>query len=150
MSWSEIKHAVNSTLGTSDFKPLDKYIESLISVNPTSDVIARAYGSRTSTTTTYEVLAEQTMKYSGTIRIEAISTKYQADRAAPRGRIYVRKNGVQDSGTAVSDGNSANKLIAVKAGDTIQVEGVVYESSTAYGHIEFTVYGGVTLGKVFR
>ena len=26
MSWAEIKHALNSTLGTDDFKPLDKMI----------------------------------------------------------------------------------------------------------------------------
>ena len=27
MSWGEIKHALNGTLGTSDFKPLDKIID---------------------------------------------------------------------------------------------------------------------------
>ena len=26
MAWSEIKHALNSTLGTNNFKPLDKYM----------------------------------------------------------------------------------------------------------------------------
>lgn len=31
MSWSEIKHALNSTLGTSNFKSLDKLLQSYIS-----------------------------------------------------------------------------------------------------------------------
>lgn len=66
MSWSEIKHAINSTLGNTDFKPLDKIFDECCGVFASDNVLYNIG-------TAYEDARTETkvLKMTGTIRVKA-------------------------------------------------------------------------------
>lgn len=62
MSWSEIKHAINDTLGTTAFKPLNKWIEDYIK-NHVNTTIGTAYEVPLDVTSQYKLKADPDKLY---------------------------------------------------------------------------------------
>ena len=136
MSWSEIKYAVNSTVGTSKFKPLDQFIESLISINPTSEVIfEQEYKANVQT-----VIFEETMNFGGSIRV---FNERLLPNATLSTKLYINDSEVTTG--------SQNFFARFNKGDKVRVEasGTVSTGST-YNAGKLTIYGSVQLGQLFR
>ena len=136
MSWSEIKYAVNSTVGTSEFKPLDQFIESLISINPTSEVIfEQEYKPNVQT-----VVFEETMNFGGSIRV--LNEKLLSD-ATLTTKLYINDSEVTTG--------SQNFFASFNKGDKVKVTASgSYSTSTTYNAGKLTIYGSVQLGQLFR
>lgn len=136
MSWSEIKYAVNSTVGTSEFKPLDQFIESLISINPTSEVIfEQAYQGNIQT-----VVFEETMNFGGSIRV--LNEKLSSS-ATLTTKLYINDSEVTTG--------SQNFFARFNKGDKVRVTArgdyPIPDDSIAG---KLTIYGSVQLGQLFR
>lgn len=95
-TWSGIKRALNSTLGTSGFKPLDKIITDLIigqkrlvaSDNVLAVIVSGSSGIGVGDT---EVVGTFTPKVSGSIRLFA-TAKGNTSSSSSNGRIYLRNS----------------------------------------------------------
>lgn len=64
--WGEIKHAINSTLGSANFKPLDKLFDEYCGVFESANVlydVGKVYANQSTT--------PKTLKMTGTIRVTA-------------------------------------------------------------------------------
>ena len=64
--WGEIKHAINSTLGSANFKPLDKLFDEYCGVFESDNVlydVGKVYANQSTT--------PKTLKMTGTIRVAA-------------------------------------------------------------------------------
>lgn len=67
--WTGIKHAINSTLGTADFKPLDKIIEGQRTLAASDSVIQVVLSSTTSIGSNNVVLGSFVPQTEGSVRI---------------------------------------------------------------------------------
>lgn len=136
MSWSEIKYAVNSTVGTSEFKPLDQFIESLISINPTSEVIfEQEYKANVQT-----VVFEETMNFGGSIRV---FNERLLSSATLTTKLYINDSEVTTG--------SQNFFARFNKGDKVRVEAYgTSTTGTTYNAGKLTIYGSVQLGQLFR
>ena len=136
MSWSEIKYAVNSTVGTSKFKPLDQFIESLISINPTSEVIFE----QEYQVNVQIVVFEETMNFGGSIRV--LNEKLLSN-ATLTTKLYINDSEVTTG--------SENFFANFNKGDKVRVEAFGTSStSSTYNAGKLTIYGSVQLGQLFR
>ena len=72
--WTGIKHALNSTLGTSEFKPLDKIIEGQRSLAASDSVIRVLFSGSTNVTYTGVLFGSFVPQKSGSIRVLAKGT----------------------------------------------------------------------------
>ena len=130
--WSEIKYALNSTLGTSKFKPLDTIlkdsIEENISIAPSETELLGEAG------------IEYTVRYDGQVflnyTVSVLAGKESAFYAS------VKLNDVTQTWT--SDTNRI-KVISVKKGDTISFNVIPKNSYTSV--TEKFIGGKVQLGK---
>ena len=85
--WSQIKYAMNSTLGTSEFKPLDKIIEGQRTWGagePTIKILRESFSSMSETE-----LGTFTPKVGGSIRIAANLVNTHASYASSTATLYV-------------------------------------------------------------
>lgn len=122
--WGEIKHALNSTLGTADFKPLNEI------VMQTKDLAASDYLYKVINnnevkkehipTGTWTTIATMTMHRNGSARIKfdmTSSVRYGGVKiATPSGSTYINAS---DETTAGWVSQSIN--ISFSKGDTIQI-----------------------------
>lgn len=94
--WGEIKHAINSTLGTNDFKPLDKMIEGQNRMIVSEDVYATLQGTTLSAvvgeTKEFELPKMKMIRY-GTATLGG--NFYRTPLSDVRGEVTFYKNGVQ-------------------------------------------------------
>jgi len=107
MSWGEIKLAINSTLGTSDFKPLDKLIDDY------AKLVKLRFVVQDYTTENYRVPIQGSkfrMNFSGEVGIKS-----------PTAII----NGIEKNGTQTTAGGAPNYYYTynVEAGDIVEVTG---------------------------
>lgn len=140
MSWSEIKYALNSTLGTNDFIPLNEYIDSLIVVSPTSDILATG----TSTTSNETTVFEKEMNIPGQMKLEVTATfdNYSTNNT---GKCYVYINDILVTSVKANPTSNYDSVIfSVSENDklTLKTELGSYVDSVTY-----TLYGGLSFGK---
>lgn len=107
MSWGEIKLSINSTLGTNDFKPLDKLIDDYATLVKLRFVV------RNYATANYRVPIQGSkfrMNFSGEVGIQSPT---------------VIINGIEKNGTQTTAGGAPNYFYAynVEAGDIVEVTG---------------------------
>ncbi len=67
--WASIKKTLNSTLGTSDFQPLDKIITGQRTLAASDSVLNVVFSGSTNVSTSREIIGEFTPKVNGSIRI---------------------------------------------------------------------------------
>ena len=135
MSWSEIKHALNSTLGTSEFKPLDKLIRFDGKQFATgSDVFATPFtGSASSTVPTDTVTGPEIVLCSirpqiggsftaranvGINNSRVSNTKMYCSILAYINGVYYGKSTLTQASTSVESG-TISLVVPFNAGDTI-------------------------------
>ena len=151
--WSEIKHALNSTLGTSEFKPLDKLIRfegKRLAVSDTT-FLKIPKGSFTKDTYFVEDICTLTPSVGGSVRVSANMTLMSwTTEANTYGRILVYVNGVNKYTFSQSHSfyvGNTNKDVVVSgdfnfdANDVIElkVQGMYGSSTTANnGRITFS------------
>lgn len=115
MSWTEIKHALNSSVGTSEFEPLDKTLEKILN---NYHVVA-------SSNKIGEIEKSYTIKYNGFLKVSiAVESRYSGP-ATQNIKIIV---GDSENNLYFSffgqDEKTQSLEIEVKKGDTIKVERV--------------------------
>ena len=107
--WSEIKHAINSTLGSANFKPLDKLFDEYCGVFESDNVLYDV-----GTVYKNESTTPKTLKMTGTIRVAA-------DGITSSDRVWVSLNG-KSAGVITQQqehNNYAYITINIKYGDEI-------------------------------
>lgn len=139
--WREIKSAINSTLGTENFKPLNEYIEDMIIISPTSDLIVSGRHTGSGTITPFT----RTMNLSGQLRISG-SASLQSGASAI---IRVSINDEQVANLTFRDNIiSGEEIITVNKGDILSI--TVYGDTYA-NYVNYTLYGGISFGRnMFR
>lgn len=123
--WAGIKHALNSTLGTSEFKSLDKIIEGQRSLAASDSVISVVFSGNQMVTNNlgFFSLGSFVPKKNGSVRVVLIgyAEGAQSNRAV---KVIVRNNGT-DSVSAVDassvGGYSVFVDISVIADETYEV-----------------------------
>lgn len=148
--WSEIKYALNSTLGTSDFKPLDKYIESLISIVPSNDLIYETEILTNSTAHSEDVIFDKIMNIGGTFRIVG-GARHNVTNRDEGYTFIVRINGatVTNEYIGIDVGEDAAEKtysVSFEKGDTVEIAAMSSRNVT-YAYTK--IYGSATLGKMF-
>lgn len=122
--WGEIKHALNSTLGTSDFKPLNEI------VMQTKDLAASDYlykvinnnevSRKDIPTNSWVTIASLTMHRNGSARIKfdmRSNMEYGGVRiSAPNGSVSINASSDTTAGWVTQSAN-----ISFSKGDTIQI-----------------------------
>lgn len=107
--WAEVKRTLNSTLGTTDFKPLDKIIEGQRTLAASDSVIQVIQLKETGIGTTIKEFGKFVPKVNGSVRIIAdISAS-----ASPTVTIKVLKNGVQVASKAQEADEDSKKIITL-------------------------------------
>lgn len=100
--WSEIKHALNSTIGTDDFKPLDKIIQGNKAIVASDNLywIISNTGAYTEDNTKFTEFAKIRINISGSIKLRVKSGAYYRE-----GYVEIRINGktVANSTTTVGE-----------------------------------------------
>lgn len=149
--WSGIKYALNSSIGTQDFKPLDKYIESLISISPSSELIHESNEIETSTVDYAEtILFSETMNLDGYFRVAGFVRSISSRQSGYY--FIVRINGEDVINTYISSNTSNEEeektthLVSFAKGDEIKV---IAKSGRDTAYARSRIYGSVTLGKMF-
>lgn len=109
MSWAEIKHAINSSLGTDDFKPLNELINGTKGLVASDNLYMNLVTSNISVSSrdTYTIPINVNINWNGSFRLSGVfytNTNY-------RGKLEVYKNNVLvDTITATAD--STTKISA--------------------------------------
>ena len=148
--WAEIKYALNSTLGTSDFKPLDKYIESLISIVPSNELV---YETEILTDAVYlseDIIFDKTMNIGGTFRIVG-GVRHNVSKRSEGYTFIISINGATVTNEYIGidvgeDTTEKTYLVPFEKGDTVEVSA---KSSTEQTYAYTKIYGSATLGKMF-
>lgn len=142
MSWGEIKHAVNSTLGTDEFKPLDQYIESLISIIP-SDQMVYMETAFSGTALVDTVVFQKIMNYGGSLKVGGKNTAGSYATIT----VYVNDTLVDYfyPGGASSTAKEEFMIFSFQKGDEVKV--VCTNKNSTYCDVK--LYGSMTLGRMF-
>lgn len=149
MGWVEIKHAVNSTLGTSDFKPLDKLIEDYFASQYTmieSDDLYFKFAKETLPTFTANTETEINTKFKATRNGNMkIGVDFDLVLNATNNTIRVKRNGeVAEEFTNVGY-NAGEKFatIYVKPDDEITFSFISTKGPTSSGkyYAQISIYG---------
>ena len=132
MSWSEIKHALNSTLGTGKFQPLDKLIiYGSKQFAPNSDVFQNVFSGSVSSTIAYNTvtggivdIASIRPKVGGSFTMSASVSISGVSGNAVYSSILVYINDTYYSkttftGTGTSSSGTISTLVPFNAGDKI-------------------------------
>ena len=116
--WTGIKHAINSSLGTNDFKPLDKIIRDSYYVYASDDLLKTLY-KKTYPESTYKVDLTDigTINVSGVVRI---TVQANGLRINTNDCVYIGKNGNVQPIRIPNDADNASIDIEVSKGDVIQ------------------------------
>lgn len=124
--WKEIKRAMNSTLGTSNFKPLDQIITEskglAASDNPYYSL--GSYSVRNGTTT----LLTATMNVNGTVRVKGTSSGFSSSETVTL-RIY--KNSSETQTITWRGDQTQYADVAFSANDVLRID-VVATSTTGH------------------
>lgn len=130
MSWAKIKKAINSTLGTKDFKPLDKLILGEKRFVAQSDIVLHSFISGETKLTDYFISDKFVSKLNGTLLLKiggsgGGSTSYTY-------RIY--ENGVEIYKSGYVDMNNKLKThyLNVVAGNKYHIHVTENYSGTTY------------------
>ena len=107
MSWGEIKLSINSTLGTNDFKPLDKLTDDY------AKIVKLRFAVQNYATANYRVIIQGNkfrMNFGGEIGIQSSTAII---------------NGIEKNGTQTAAGGAPNYFYTynVEAGDIVEVTG---------------------------
>lgn len=139
--WKEIKSAINSTLGTENFKPLNEYIEDMIIISPTSDVIISGRYTGNGMITPFT----KTMNLSGQLKISG-SASLQSGASASI-RVSINDEPVAQL-TFRNPNISGEEIITVNKGDILSIT-VIGDSYANY--VNYTLHGGISYGRnMFR
>ena len=143
------KYAVNSTLGTEDFKPLNEliidYFDESIIVSPSAGTIVSGTLSERGTTTVFE----QTMNLKGQLRVSGTANLPSTTSAHAKMTILI--NDVEDvlfdfyGNGSTSTSRQEDKIITVSENDNLKIQ--ITLSSASNVNVEYALYGGVTFGK---
>lgn len=150
--WSGIKYALNSTLGTSDFKPLDKYIESLISIVPSNELVYETEIITDSTDYGEDIMFDKTMNMGGTFRIVGGARRYNSGSTDTEGYTFIVSiNGITVINEKIiidnyEDTTEKTYSVTFNKGDTVEVTARSFRDVT-YAYTK--IYGSATLGKMF-
>lgn len=110
MSWAEVKHAINSTVGTSEFKSLDKMIMGNWHLVESNNVYLTETPSYSSTAGTYALSNSFKMKASGAAKVRLL-TAYATSVTCD---FEIYKNGqLYKSSSRQGDGNNTNISLTV-------------------------------------
>lgn len=149
MSWGKIKSAINSTVGTSDFKPLDEIIlGKYVLSGKTSDKLntfATTYSGSLSSSSETALNNQIVMKYSGTIKLAVLFECISASSSTAYAYFYedgssLGSNSVTISSSATVGGEySAAITLDVKKG-SIYTFGVKC-ASTRLKPAHIAIYG---------
>jgi hypothetical protein len=160
--WAGIKHALNSTLGTEDFKPLDKllkhYLEEHKSLAPSDSIYkviqsGERYKEVPSSTISYTIIGGFTSNVTGAIRILA-ELKAELSSYTGSSYLYVLKGDsvdYTDSGGHTLT-NSVARMVAssedyvTKSVDINIIKGQRY--SFALGNGKTGTYSNITCSKI--
>lgn len=108
--WAEVKRTLNSTLGTTDFKPLDKIIEGQRTLAASDSVIQVIQLKETNIGTTIKEFGKFVPKVNGSVRIIA---DVRETSGTPTVTIKVLKNGVQVASKAQKINDDTKKIITL-------------------------------------
>ena len=118
--WAEIKHALNSTLGTKEFKPLDKIIRDSYYVYASDDLLKTLYDETfDGSNTNVDLTTIGTIGLPGTIKLR-IEVDTSGSGGSNTSRMYVGVEGNLKT-IDISNGEvTTYVLIDAKKGDKIQ------------------------------
>lgn len=140
--WTGIKHAINSTLGTADFKPLDKIIEGQRTLAASDSVIQVVMSSIKKITSDNTVLGSFVPQTEGSVRI--ITQCSTSNTGADSATLIVKRadNGVE-VGKITTYFDSSNNYdvrldIAIKKG--VQYE-IIMRTNTSGANVYFLNIG---------
>lgn len=143
MSWAEIKKAINSTLGTNNFKPLNEIFQDSMVL----------YASDNSIANYTDANAKVKVNYSGTCRIKAVvkGSTYSISSGAAL-VVYINNNNsasysITFSDTGVTRTFTPSLDINVSKGDTISV-GYTTGSGVSITIQSWSLCGMIGLGGV--
>jgi hypothetical protein len=134
VSWTEVKHALNSSLGTNNFKPLDIFIK---------DIFENNYVIIPSDT---EFLGEAGIEYVARYDGE-ISLNYQTSVGVGEARAYKATLTINDviQGSWTATSGTPIQKVKIKKGDKIVFDVIAQNSDT---NISYKFIGGkVQFGK---
>lgn len=95
--WAEVKRTLNSTLGTTDFKPLDKIIEGQRTLAASDSVIQVIQLKETNVGTSLKEFGKFVPKVDGSVRLV---TTYNGGASNTEIVLYVYRDGTEVSSTA--------------------------------------------------
>lgn len=146
MGWPKIKKAINSTLGTEDFQPLDEIILGSKGLKASDNFYARVISSPISGTYSAPLTVSDwlLMNWAGSFKLKVRVT---AIRYA--GKINIQKNGSTVSSISVTSSNAVyaeyeSGIISFNKGDSI---GLVLTSEGSSGTVDvqyIDMYADVT------
>ena len=105
MSWAEVKHAINSTVGTSEFKPLDKIIMDNWNLIESSDVYISETPTYSSSSGVYTLNNSFKMKANGSAKIRLVAS-YSVNSTYT---FEAYKNGTPYASETLAGGGTTNK-----------------------------------------
>ena len=148
--WAEIKHAINSTLGTKEFMPIDKLIKSQRTLGASDSTLIVISSSDRNTGTTRIELGSVTSKINGSVRLLAYGGR--SINSSGDKHVYVEKS----SGDVVaeitfsntySDGMEWRSIdFNVVAGETYTIK--LYCAKTSSVKIGASVIDGSMMEKI--
>lgn len=134
--WKEIKYAINSTLGTSDFQPLDTLLRSTKTLSATKDttnvIFAFQHKYDYSATAEYDVV-EMKMLTPGNVHVEQVGLT--------GGAHYNALFNVYINGTKIND-KVGNAYIYFKKGDIVKITSVANTSRQSFG-VDIEIYADI-------
>ena len=142
--WSGIKHALNSTLGTNHFKPLDKIIQQQIKLSASDNVLYNMGSLRATTTNSndsatvyypnsFKMTTSGNFKFTGIASTSNTSTRI--------GRFYIYKNGeiIHQQNWSYTSEEFSPVEISFNVGDVFKFAVYVYNGSTTGGTRYFEI-----------